>query len=159
MKLLRDLVHGIFAYPGCAARPWLWSETPSAWTTAKRSHSKAQGRRLGGAPWEIDTPRSHYAEGVTHYRVGSIPHIPFIDLDAIFSAEATKFVLKRFVSVVLLLVEDVFFERLEMRGAHGKCTVALLPVEIGKFWILFFDPLRRVAFEFTNQRGDIKALR
>ena len=40
-------------------------------------------------------------------RLGSIPHVPFINVDAVFHAKSAKLILKRYDFVVLFLILDV----------------------------------------------------
>lgn len=45
-----------------------------------------------------------------------------------------------------------------MGGTNRKCAVALLPVKVGKLWILCFDPFGGISLEVADQICDIDSL-
>src|SRR5215212_7039451 len=101
----------------------------SYYTTPKAFHSNAQGRRYAGAPWVIGPMSNGYAESVTHLAsmYSSIPHIPFVNRDAVFLAQSAKLVLECLATMMVLLIGDIFNECIDMRGADRKRSITLLP--------------------------------
>ena len=70
----------------------------------------------------------------------SIPNIPFVEFNLIFLQEFTKLVLKSFLLVVCLLIENVFLHLVDVRLTHRECTVSFLPVKLPQAGSLSFHP-------------------
>ena len=110
---------------------------------------QSPGSPRAAAPWEIDSNKIGYAEGVTQRT--SIPTIPFINLDTVLLAQSPKLVLIRLVPMMFLLVDDVFVQSGHVRRAHRKCAVSVLPMKLGQSG---FDPL--IHFEESRFNSRIK---
>ena len=89
---------------------------------------------------------------------GSIPNISFINRQSVFVAQASKFILKRFVSMMFLLIRNVLRQCINVRRTDRECSVALLPVEIGEPRLFGFDPLRRFTFQITDKTSNVRRL-
>ncbi len=61
---------------------------------------------------------------------GSIPDIPFVKRDFVSLEKESQFLLEGHLSVMLFLIGNVVLDLLDIRLAHRKCGVAVLPVEI-----------------------------
>ena len=64
----------------------------------------------------------------------SIPHVSFVDLDAVFAAEGPEFVLERRRSVVFLLRGDIGADLFNIRLTDRESAVAALPETIPAGW-------------------------
>jgi hypothetical protein len=62
----------------------------------------------------------------------SIPHIPLIDLNAVFLANPPKFLLKSLLSMMVLLIGNVFTQLVDMPRADRKGPISTLPIEIAR---------------------------
>ncbi len=75
----------------------------------------------------------------------SIPNIPFIKFNAVFFQQSPVFVLKRLPPMMLLLIQNVFPKRRDMRRTDGKSAGSLLPVKL-------FETRQASAFTHTEER-------
>jgi hypothetical protein len=80
----------------------------------------------------------------------SIPNIPFVVFDPVFLQKPAKFGFIIFLPVMLLLIGDVFDDRLILGLTDRKGAVAFLPVKITEFRVLFLDPARTAALDVAD---------
>ena len=80
---------------------------------------------LASGLWPVNPHAAVQARGSTHG--GSIPHIPLVNLQPMLAAQRAEFILKRHLSVVLLLRRDVFADVPDVGLAHGERAVSALP--------------------------------
>jgi hypothetical protein len=80
----------------------------------------------------------------------SIPHIPLVIRNPVPFQERTKLLLKCALSVVLLLVLDVFDYIGYVGLADRKGPVSTLPMKISIGSSFSLDPFRRVLFQSLN---------
>src|SRR5665213_324658 len=85
------------------------------------------------------------------FRRRSIPDVALVELDVVFSEQATEFVLERFLAVVLLLVLNVFLKPAHMRRTERKSAVAILPIELLQVRELFLDPNGGAPLHLLNE--------
>ena len=83
-----------------------------------------------------------------------IPHIRFIIFHAVFFQEHPELILKRPCLVVLLLTVNVGTQRIQIRRADGKTSVASLPRKRREAGRLGFHPFRRGGFQRLHQIRD-----
>ena len=62
-----------------------------------------------------------------------------------------KFLLKRNLAVMFLLIGDVFFHLSQTGMAHAERTVTDLPCKCFLIWKFFMYPARRIGFQFAHQ--------
>jgi len=63
-----------------------------------------------------------------------VPHVTFVEFDAVFGEEGAVLLLKRPRPMMLFLRIDVRAERIEIGGADGECSVTALPRECFEVW-------------------------
>jgi hypothetical protein len=120
-------------------------------------------RALARLPWNAEAPPDFdFTEPQrgsapdSHATFASIPNIPFIPLDALLSQHHAVFILERFRPVMLGLMANVINHCICVRLAHGKRTIARLPMKHGKLRPFLADPDRGGTFHFLHpicQRG------
>lgn len=71
----------------------------------------------------------------------SVPNIPFVVSHVMPFKKGTIFFLKRFLTMMFLLVRNVVTDGLHIRFADSKCPITCLPREFGEFDSLGLDPL------------------
>jgi len=103
-------------------------------------------------PWVSRTKRSKPPTGRDN---GSIPHIPFINLDPVPAAQRAEFVLIRHLPMMLLLIRDVGAHLFHIRFAHGERAVPALPVETAILRPVRLHPLRWLAGELRASVGPL----
>lgn len=84
----------------------------------------------------------------------SIPHIPFIERDAVALQKHAVFLLERFATVMFLLPGDVIANGWHGGFADRKRPVTRLPRKFAKFIPLCFDPFRRGFFDVFDRLAD-----
>ena len=88
--------------------------------------------------------------------IDSIPQIPFIALHPILLEEGLKFILKRLLPVMPLLVIDVSQQRIQIPRPNGKCAIPLLPRELRQTRRLRLQPFGRGGFELFHQLRHVR---
>lgn len=68
-------------------------------------------------------------------RQESIPNIPLIKINAIFSQPSAELFLIRFFLMVLSLVPDVLSDNFQFGAADRECPITILPVKMTECWI------------------------
>ena len=103
--------------------------------TSKRLHNEAQGR--------------------ASRTLGRLfPNVALVVFDFIFRKQPTEFILICISFMMLVLIGDVGFDRIEMARANRKRPVPLLPIERGENGRFLLDSLRRIAFHLANEVGN-----
>jgi hypothetical protein len=77
--------------------------------------------RIAGTPGPGNTGTRPFIRG------GLIPHVAFIKIDSIFSAEVPEFVFEIYSPVVIPLVQNVVLNHGKFSSSNGKCSIAALP--------------------------------
>ena len=76
----------------------------------------------------------------------SIPSIPLIQFHTILLAQSTKFILERFVLVMLFLILNVAIQWIDVRRTHRERSVAILPIKVAQRLIALLRPFGRFSF-------------
>jgi hypothetical protein len=101
-------------------------------------------------PARCNPPRAFATAAPRH----SIPHIPFIEGDAVPFQELSVFLLKRFLAVVLSLVGDVFANGFDVRFGNSESPITGLPAETDEPRSLRLDPFGRSLLDLLNGLTD-----
>src|SRR5262249_52729220 len=157
--------------PGSPSAPWGRRQAqrplPSFVFTPTALHSQAQGRRQAhpgsggnarppnGISWPMILCSAVRQRCSTMQCSISIPDVTLVDRDPVLLANAAELLLERHHSVVIFLILDIFPQRLHMGWADRKRAISGLPMESLQLRLVLLDPLRTLAFELANQRGDI----
>lgn len=80
-----------------------------------------------------------------------LPDISLVVFNVVLPQKTQELILKRFRAVMFLLIADVLLQTFQMRRTHRKSPVSSLPLECLKLWRQLLQPLRRIAFGFTNK--------
>ena len=97
----------------CGAAPHHKASGPKAHQQASPGQARHERRPGFTGKKKIQAPTGH-----DNSRSRSVPHIPLIDLHAMLPAQRAKLILKRHLSMVLLLRRDVFADLPDFRLAH-----------------------------------------
>ena len=62
--------------------------------------------------------------------MASIPHIAFVEFDAVFAQKVAVLLLKAKGAMVLFLTLHVFQNRIKLTWAHSERAITALPVEL-----------------------------
>jgi hypothetical protein len=81
------------------------------------------------------------------------PDVFLVVIDAVFSQQPKKLMLKRFRAMMLFLIPNALFQAIQVRRTHRERSVSTLPLKCVKVWGLGLQPFGRIAFEFANQLG------
>jgi len=107
--------------------------------TPKAFHIRAQGRAAHPGFGSNQKPNpngvlqwSRVASRADLTMPMSIPNVSFIDLQSVFLTEAPKLFLICFVTMMFLLVGNIFDQTVHVRRANRKCAIPLLPMEVGQ---------------------------
>ena len=107
------------------------------------SAQRAITKTAQATPWVTMDPSLKPCKGRS---IRSIPHIPFVVRHLVSFQKRTKLLLKRALSMVLLLPLDVLDHLSYVGLADRKGPVATLPVEVSKNSSFGLDPFRRIFF-------------
>src|SRR5581483_1521834 len=114
-----------------------------------------------GAPDLLAPPYlGRWAGGVRRdvgaYLISSVPHVGFVEFDAVFFQEHAKLLLECSLLVVLLLIVNVSAKGRQIRRADGEAAVAALPRKSCEVGRLGFEPFGGRGFEDFHQVGNGK---
>ena len=121
-------------------------ETSRASSAPKGQDEIAQGNALG-ASFTINRRSPERA------KPGSIPDITFIELNTVFIQQASVFLLKGDLAMMLSLLGDILLQSGAVGGTHREDSITALPMKIGISHRLGLQPFRGARFDLLNQIG------
>src|SRR5712692_2829300 len=92
----------------------------------------------GNAPGKKSSPRRVLKAQIN----ASVPHIAFVEFDAVFTQKIAILLLKTTVAMVLFLALHVFENGVKLTWAHRERAITALPEELSIFRVQPLDPFR-----------------